>query len=405
MGITVSIILAIALLVLQIAWVRRARALNARIRRLEQQVVQPAPSQPLTPFGFDPDHRRAIFDSMVEGVMFLNLDGRVQWINFSLKNLLGIHGDPCGRSIMETIRSHELREIVKKASLEGQAFGAEITPPGLDNRCLQVNATLLKNSQGQASGTMLVFHDLTHFKQIEESRKEFVANVSHELRTPLSLVKGYVETLLNGAKDDPAVATQFLQIILKHSDRLTFLIEDLLTLSRLESGKVVLQIQSAELRSLVSRILEDLTARAAERSVKLVNQVPETIVIKADIDRLQQVVVNLVENGIKYGTEGGTLIVGARLLEDHSVEIRVQDDGPGIPPEAQNRIFERFYRLDRARSRDQGGTGLGLAIVKHIVQSHGGRVWVESQPGKGATFLFSLPAEPAFYSGPTPAIP
>ena len=222
------------------------------------------------------------------------------------------------------------------------------------------------------------------------SRREFVANVSHELRTPLSMIKGYVETLIDGAKDKPEVATKFLQTIEKHADRLTYLIEDLLTISRLESGQLVMNLQRADLHGIAEHVVTDLGDRAVAKQVKLLNQVPVGLAAQADGERLRQVLFNLVDNAIKYGRTDGNVVIGGRKAEQPEVELWVRDDGPGIPPEAQPRVFERFYRVDKARSRDDGGTGLGLAIVKHIVQSHGGEVWVESEPGQGATFHFTL---------------
>lgn len=286
---------------------------------------------------------------------------------------------------------HSLQEIVNRVAIEGQVREQELDMPGLEQRLLQVNAAVFLSSDGRPHGTILVFHDLTRLKQLENTRKEFVANVSHELRTPLSMIKGYVETLIDGAKDDPAVATRFLQTIEKHADRLTYLIEDLLTISRLESGQVVMNLQRVELNPVVGRVLDDLESRAAEKQVTLRNAVPADVNVRADSDRLQQVLFNLVDNAIKYGRAGGEVVVSARVDEDKLVEMSVTDNGPGIPPDATDRVFERFYRVDRARSRDQGGTGLGLSIVKHIVQSHGGEVWVKSELGKGASFFFTLP--------------
>jgi two-component system phosphate regulon sensor histidine kinase PhoR len=270
-------------------------------------------------------------------------------------------------------------------------LGHELELPGLESRSLQVNATALLHRDGGQQGMILVFHDLTRLKQLENTRREFVANVSHELRTPLSMIKGYVETLINGAKDDPAVATRFLQTIEKHADRLTYLIEDLLTISRLESGQIVLSLQKFELRPLVDEVLNDLRAKAGDKRCTLENNVPPEIAVRADADRLQQVLFNLVDNSIKYGRPEGRVEIRARLAHP-MVEVSVRDNGPGVPPDAIERIFERFYRVDKARSREQGGTGLGLAIVKHIVQSHGGEVWVKSEPGHGATFYVTLPA-------------
>jgi two-component system phosphate regulon sensor histidine kinase PhoR len=239
-----------------------------------------------------------------------------------------------------------------------------------------------------------VLHDLTRLRQLEGVRQEFVANVSHELRTPLSLIKSATETLLDGAKDDAAALARFLQIIDKHANRLALLIDDLLLLSTLDSGGLRLNRQPLQFRATVQDAIDDLQARAVARDVTLENQVPGSLVVLADNDRMRQVVSNLLDNAIKYGRAGGrTTIVGSQL-DDGRLEISVADDGPGIPREAQERIFERFYRVDKARSREQGGTGLGLAIVKHVIQAHGGEVRVESELGNGSRFVINLPALP-----------
>ncbi len=300
--------------------------------------------------------QQALFNSMVEGVLVLDGEGRVKLVNHALEQLFALSDDIHGRTIMEALRQHELQELVQRAMAEGQALGYELELPGLLNRCLQVNATAWLNRTGKQQGMIVVFHDLTRLKQLENTRQEFVANVSHELRTPLSMIKGYVETLINGAKDDPTVATRFLQTIEKHADRLTYLIEDLLTVSRLESGQVVMNIQKVALRPLADDVLNDLQSRAG-----------------------------------KYGRLEGHVWIDARMADEHLIEVSVRDNGPGIPPDSIDRVFERFYRVDKARSREQGGTGLGLSIVKHIVQSHQGEVWVESTVGQGATFFFTLP--------------
>src|SRR5439155_24811756 len=222
------------------------------------------------------------------------------------------------------------------------------------------------------------------------------------LRKPLSMIKGYVETLIHGAKDDPKVATRFLQTIEKHADRLTYLIEDLLTISRLESGRIVMNMQRVELRPVVDDVLNDLKSRAGDKDVVLENQVPEEIVVRADADRIQQVLFNLVDNAIKYGRPDGRVWIQARLAVEQLIEVSVCDNGPGIPPEAIDRVFERFYRVDKARSREQRGTGLGLSIVKHIVQYHGGAVWAESELERGTTFSFTLPPARRLRRGPMP---
>jgi two-component system, OmpR family, phosphate regulon sensor histidine kinase PhoR len=233
---------------------------------------------------------------------------------------------------------------------------------------------------------------------LENIRTEFVGNVSHELRTPLSLIKGSAETLLDGAIHDPQQAIRFLHKIDKHSDRILYLIEDLLVISRLESGQAVLNLAQVDLHDLCQRVLDDLASRAASRQASLENKISPLTVVWADADRLQQVFFNLADNAIKYGKSGGCVTVGARENGD-KVEVFVADDGPGIPPDSLGRVFERFYRVDRARSRENGGTGLGLAIVKHIVQAHGGEAWVKSEMQKGAIFHFTLPIKPA----PSPA--
>jgi two-component system phosphate regulon sensor histidine kinase PhoR len=335
----------------------------------------------------------ALFNSMMEGVLLLEANGRIQLANQALQELLGFSHDILGKTVLEAFRLHELTEVIDRVAREGQVLGFELELPVLNKRCLQVNAAAILDEEKRLQGIMLVFHDLTRLKQLENTRREFVANVSHELRTPLSLIKGYVETLMEGAKDDPAVAPRFLQIIDKHADRLTFLIEDLLTISQLESGQTAMNFQRVELASLTERVLEDLRARANDKSQVLENKVPESLFAKADADRLQQVLFNLVDNAIKYGRTGGRALVAAVAREDGMIEVSVQDDGPGIPAEALERVFERFYRVDRARSREQGGTGLGLSIVKHIVQSHGGEVWAKSEIGQGSTFYFTLVPE------------
>ncbi len=355
-----------------------ARGSQRQLEAAQQQAIAGAEAQ-----------RAALLNSMSEGVLLLDQDGRIQLVNRAFESLFQLAGDVRGRSVLEAVRSHELDELVRRTRDAGQVLGAEVELPGLEPRSLQVNAASISN--GRHHGMILVFHDLTRLKQLEDVRKEFVANVSHELRTPLSLIKGFVETLLDGAKDDPALATRFLQTIAKHTDRLTYLIEDLLTISRLESAPAVLSLHLTAPRDVAARTVDDLAARAAPRKITLVNQVPVTLTARLDADRVQQVFFNLVDNAIKYGRPGGRVVIGGREAGEDSVELWVRDDGPGIAAEAQSRIFERFYRVDKNRSREQGGTGLGLAIVKHIVQSHGGEVRVESEPGQGATFYFTLP--------------
>ena len=358
---------------------RQVQAEMEELQRRHQQTTIDAKAQ-----------QQVLFNSMLEGLLLLDRNRRIYLANRAFKNLFGLKTELRGKTVMEALRLHELATLVERVESDGQVFDYELKLPELSERWLQVNAAAISNSAGEREGTILVFHDFTRLKQLERTREEFVANVSHELRTPLSLIKGYVETLLDGARNNPEVAERFLKIIERNTERLDLLIQDLLTISALEAGRVKLNLQTVELRPLAEKVLGDLKPPADGKSVALVNQLPD-LIATADVGRLEQVLANLVDNAIKYGRADGTVIVGGKQADAEKLEIFVQDDGPGIPPESLDRVFERFYRVDKARSREQGGTGLGLSIVKHIVQSHGGKVWVKSEPGKGATFFFTLP--------------
>jgi len=386
-----TILLAIALLAVTAHFRRRLADLAGELRRskgLHDDLVERQRLQAAARLA----QQTALFNSMIEGFLLLDPDDRVVTHNRSLVEMFEIGGDIRGQTIMEAFRMHELMELAGRVRVESPVSGFEINLHGMEERSLGVNAAAVPAGDGEPGGSIFIFHDLTRLKQLEETRREFVANVSHELRTPLTLIKGYVETLIDGAKNDPAVATRFLHTIQKHTDRLTFLIEDLLTISRLESGAVTLNCHGIFLKPAVERVFDDLQIKAAERKISLANRVRADMGAFADGDRLQQVIFNLVDNAIKYGRSGGKVSVSAES-DAKGVTLRVQDDGPGIPPESKERVFERFFRVDRARSREQGGTGLGLSIVKHIVQSHKGQVWVEGEPGKGACFCFTLPAQ------------
>ena len=378
-----------ALAGLQFWWRRRYAALEGRraaeieaAQRRQQQTNVDAKAQ-----------QQVLFNSMIEGLLLLDRSQKIYLANRAFKSLFGLKIELRGKSILEALRLHELDELVQRVQAEGQVFDYEIRLPELTERWLRVNAAVISNSAGEREGMILVFHELTRLKQLERTREEFVANVSHELRTPLSLIKGYVETLLDGARNNPEVSERFLKIIERNANRLDLLIHDLLTISALESGRMKLNLQPVDLHVLAEKILADLHGKAENRKVTLHNELPP-LPIAADPNRLEQVFANLVDNAIKYGRPNGHVVLGGRQLDDGRREIFVRDDGPGIPPEALERVFERFYRVDKARSRDQGGTGLGLAIVKHIVHAHGGEVRVSSELGKGATFYFTLPAPP-----------
>lgn len=340
--------------------------------------------------------QQALFENMLEGVLLLDASGRVQFTNTACRRFFDLEADVRGRTLLEAFRCNDLSAVAAEAAKAGRVNGKELElEGGSEARLLQVNAVALIGPEGRTDGVLMVLHDATRLRQLERTRREFVANVSHELRTPLSLIKGSVETLLDGAASQPAIASKFLDIIDRHCDRLTYLIEDLLTLSRLESGQLAINYDTVPLRGHVTEVFDDFHRKAEDRGVQLINDVPAGLHARADSDRLDQVLSNLIDNAIKYGRPGGRVrIEGREVPGGELVELAVADDGPGIPTEAAERVFERFYRVDTARSREQGGTGLGLSIVKHIIQAHGGEVRLETAPGKGAAFRFTLPAVP-----------
>ncbi len=335
----------------------------------------------------------ALFDRMVEGIIVVGGNGRIRLANHAAGNLFGFAPPATDRTILEATRQHEVAALVTRLEGESEVLNHELRLDAVSSsRFLQVNALALRAPNGGRDGAILVFHDLTRLRQLEAVRQEFVANVSHELRTPLSLIKSAAETLIDGARRDETAAVRFLDIIDRNASRLTLLIDDLLLLARLDSGQVELELGIVSLRELIDESIADAGLLAQSKGVALTSSVSADLRARADVHRLRQVLANLIDNAIKYGRPDGHVTVTARAAARNMIEIAVRDDGPGIPIEAKERIFERFYRVDKARSREQGGTGLGLAIVKNVVQAHGGTVRVESPPGQGAEFSFTVPA-------------
>jgi two-component system phosphate regulon sensor histidine kinase PhoR len=301
------------------------------------------------------------------------------------------------RTLLELIRNAELEEAIREAIRNGKNSAFELTLPTSPGRSYEVNvAGILPSSERippedrSMEGAIAVFHDISRLKELERVRQDFVANVSHELRTPLTTIKGYAETLLEGAlKED--VAFQFIQIIKKHADRLTKIVEDLLMLSRIESKEFRLNKESIPLQDLVSDVL-DYVREAAEKKKISINRSEPFPFLKVEVDRnyLEQVLINLIDNAIKYTPDGGRIMISVVEKDGKEIEFSVHDNGIGIPREDIHRIFERFYRVDKGRSQESGGTGLGLSIVKHLIQAHGGRIWVESRLGEGSIFYFTL---------------
>jgi two-component system phosphate regulon sensor histidine kinase PhoR len=357
-------------------------------------------------------HRlEAVLGGMVEGVIVIDAEGTVLLSNGRARDLLELPPDDgyIGRSLIELTRHPDLHDLVRWVMKAGEAESStmrEIELDGAQRHVLQVTATPIETAPEAIRVFVLVFHDISDMKRLERIRRDFVANVSHELRTPLAAIAGYTETLLGGALDDPEIAPRFLGIIERHTERLGRLVDDLLILSDLELGRTELSRSEVWAGDVIEATFEVLRPKAEPVGITLEQTVEEgTPQIDADRDRLEQALLNLVDNAIKYTPRGGRVHVIARLVRSGGplpdsqparpggfIEISVADTGIGVPPEDLPRLTERFYRVDKARSREMGGTGLGLAIVKHIVQAHGGWMGIESQLGRGTTVRLYFPA-------------
>jgi two-component system phosphate regulon sensor histidine kinase PhoR len=342
------------------------------------------------------ERMEAILRGMVEGVVVTDLSMRVVLLNARARELLAITatGDDIGRPLVELVRDPALQESARELREGVPVVSQDITLGGRGGRLLQLNAARLTGDDGRAFGFVLVLHDVTELRRLEVIRRDFVANVSHELRTPLTAIKGYAETLLGPAGDDRDTARRFLAVIDRHSERLGRLTDDLLTLADLELGRTPLHLAAIEIEPTVEDVIQILEERAARTDVLLTADVdPRTPPVLADGDRLRQVLINLIDNAIKFTPGGGRVTVrAAPAARAGFVEIAVQDSGIGIPAQDLPRLTERFFRVDKARSRALGGTGLGLAIVKHLIQAHGGTLDIASAVGHGTTVRVVLPA-------------
>jgi two-component system phosphate regulon sensor histidine kinase PhoR len=343
----------------------------------------------------------AMLTAMVEGIMVLDSRGRVLQMNPALERMFLVRvAEAKGRVHWEVIRHPELNELITRVLESKHSLGGEMTmiPSG---RTLKVEASVISGLRETDACAVLVFHDITDLRRLEKVRRDFVANVSHELRTPLTSIKGYVEALLDGAKDNPEEAASFLQVILKQSDRLNLILDDLLQLSQIESGQVLFKRDPIRLGAVVERTVALIKPLADKKRHALTASIPPDLPpVPGDEERLAQVMTNLLDNAVKYTPQNGSIHIAARVVADPvpssadfgTVELSVTDTGWGIPEADRPRVFERFYRVDKARSRELGGTGLGLAIVKHIVERHDGRVWVEGNDPIGSRFVVRLPA-------------
>jgi len=332
----------------------------------------------------------AILGSMVEGVAVVDATDRLVFSNQAFAEILGLDAPPkIGSALVETVRQPELIEAVGRVRRGEAAVHAEIVTGTLRQRFFAATASAVQTEA--SAGAVLVLHDITDLRKLERVRRDFVANVSHEFKTPLTAIQGFAETLLAGAIDDPQNRIRFLQIILDHSRRLARLTDDLLELSKMDADRVDLELDRLSVSQFVQSCIETTQRSAAEKnlrvSVNLKTSLPD---IAADRRRLAEVLQNLLDNAVQYTPSGGRITVSASSDGDE-VEFTVSDTGIGIPKVDQPRIFERFYRVDVARSREVGGTGLGLSIAKHLVEAHGGRIWVESEVGQGSQFHFTVP--------------
>ncbi|TAK28340.1 MAG: HAMP domain-containing protein [Chloroflexota bacterium] len=332
----------------------------------------------------------AVLTNMADGVVITDGEGRVTLLNKAAERLFQLsESRALGRSFIEVVRDHELAQLFRSASQAGDPWAPStgLVEVGTPKRSLR--ATVTPISYGKSARTLVVLQDLTELRRMEAVRREFIGNVSHELRTPLASIKALVETLEEGALDDPAVARRFLSKVNVEVDGMSQLIRELLELSRIESGQTALRLEPTEVGPMLALACERLQAQAARSSLQLRVDLPEPVpAVLADEERVLQVLLNLLHNAIKFTPPGGRITLSATRLEGE-VAISVSDTGVGIASEDLPRIFERFYKADKSRA--SGGTGLGLAIAKHLIQAHGGRIWAESEEGRGATFILTLP--------------
>jgi two-component system, OmpR family, phosphate regulon sensor histidine kinase PhoR len=339
------------------------------------------------------NEQQAVLESMVEGVLAIDRDEKIIHLNNAAAKLLHIDAAAVtAASIQEVVRNVELQILISKTLQENSAVEGEILLRNKSDHYLQVHGTVLKDAAGQTMGAVIVLNDVTRLRRLENVRRDFVANVSHEIRTPLTSIKGFAETLLGGALEDREHARKFIEIISKQSNRLNAIIDDLLILARLEQEgeRTKIDFESGSLRSVINEALQICAPKAKDKNIQLQSNCKQDLQIQMNSDLVEQAVVNLIDNAVKYSPHHSSVTITVEKLESE-VMIDVTDHGVGIERKHLPRLFERFYRADKARSRELGGTGLGLAIVKHIAQVHGGRVWADSIPGKGSSFRIYIP--------------
>lgn len=336
---------------------------------------------------------KAVFGAMLDGLVVVDERRRVRMMNREFKRAFGLEGAEPGAPLLEVIRHASIDRLVLEALREGkpQRESIQMSRGPSEGRELEVSAVPLGENAGETEGAVVLFHDVTQLRQMEELRRDFVANVSHELRTPLSIFRGYLETLLDDPHQPPGELLRILEVMERHSDRLHALVEDVLSLARLESPTAELDLSEINLAEFLPEILRDWEKRFEAKQIESHLDVPPDLPkLQADESRLQEIIYNLLDNAVKYSQPGSRIFLGAAVKGDR-MRISVSDEGTGIPENDLPYIFERFYRADKARNRQLGGTGLGLSIVKHIAHLHDGTAEAQSEPGKGTTISVLLP--------------
>ena len=336
---------------------------------------------------------QTILGAMHDGLLVVDVGRHITLMNRTFENLFELRDGAVGAPLLESVRHATLDRLIAETLRTGKPMQSELmlTDSKTNERHVEVSAVPMKDDADVTTGAVVLFHDITELKRIDQIRRDFVANVSHELRTPLSILRGYIETLLDNPKTPREELARILQIMERHSKRLGLLVDDLLSLAQLESSSANLEIGEVHLRELFDNVIRDWKQKLAKKNLTvIVDLAPDMPPIRADETRLQEVLYNLLENAVKYSPENGEIRLQA-ARRGSEIVVSVSDNGIGISKGDLPRIFERFYRADKARGRELGGTGLGLAIVKHIVQLHGGRAEAESEPGQGTTVRVLLP--------------
>ncbi|MBI5267761.1 MAG: PAS domain-containing protein [candidate division Zixibacteria bacterium] len=361
-----------------------AEALNTMAAQLDERIRAVSRQR---------NEQSAILSSMIEGVIAIDSQEKIISMNQAASRLVGADEDQSiGRPIRSVVRHSGFHGLIEKTLATGRHQEASITLDNGGERHIQASCTVLSDNSGQQSGGVIVMNDITKIRRLENLRRDFVANVSHELRTPITAIKGFVETLADGAIDDPASASDFVAIIQKHADRLNSIIEDLLSLSGIEDAAEKSQIvfNREALAGVIALAAESCRRAADQKNVSITLNCSPDVYANINSALLEQAVTNLIDNAVRYSQPGGSIVILVEM--GNEIVIAVTDSGCGIEAHHLPRLFERFYRVDKSRNRAQGGTGLGLAIVKHIALAHGGSVSVESTPGAGSTFRIHVPA-------------